>query len=356
MFCSVCYTSSLDNPLTRLPCFCVSCSDCLTSWIVTQILELHYQTHENIQCLNATCKRPFKVQDVYNKLTQEQQDVINTVLFDVYLKKTDDVRKCPNNECSYAGVITTIPCSSKLECPNCSTQWREKIHHTTTEKIRDFVLNYGTQKNEVLSDVWQEAFARRCPKCSVSIQKNGGCNHMTCKRCQYEFCWLCNQPHKGHKLRLCHVSCIAKFMLMLLPLLNLFWLTGIGQIIGAFVNWTCGMVMGGVIFNILALVLFALFNMIQKTRRVVTKRRKRETELACFGLAWVASLLMGIINCFGLYFNVGQVACIEILVGIVFQEHMRTLRYYLLYLGDLYRYLKWNRRIILVYIKSYFIR
>jgi hypothetical protein len=36
---------------------------------------------------------------------------------------------------------------------------------------------------------------RRCPNCRVNIEKNEGCNHMTCTYCGYEFCWFCKREY-----------------------------------------------------------------------------------------------------------------------------------------------------------------
>ena len=46
---------------------------------------------------------------------------------------------------------------------------------------------------------WLDANTHGCPKCSTSIEKNGGCNHMTCRKCSYEFCWICLGDWSSHK-------------------------------------------------------------------------------------------------------------------------------------------------------------
>jgi hypothetical protein len=32
---------------------------------------------------------------------------------------------------------------------------------------------------------------KTCPNCNEGIQKNDGCNHMTCRKCTIHFCWVC---------------------------------------------------------------------------------------------------------------------------------------------------------------------
>jgi hypothetical protein len=39
---------------------------------------------------------------------------------------------------------------------------------------------------------------RACPNCFCWIEKNGGCNHMTCKRCTCGFCYKCGLSRAMH--------------------------------------------------------------------------------------------------------------------------------------------------------------
>lgn len=38
----------------------------------------------------------------------------------------------------------------------------------------------------------------RCPSCNVPVERNGGCDHMTCSLCQTEFCYICGQRLQGN--------------------------------------------------------------------------------------------------------------------------------------------------------------
>ena len=66
----------------------------------------------------------------------------------------------------------------------------------------------GEEREEAGADPTsdQEQIARTtkpCTKCGYRILKTGGCDHMTCRKCLYEFCWRCLRPYSHHS----HSSC-----------------------------------------------------------------------------------------------------------------------------------------------------
>ena len=44
---------------------------------------------------------------------------------------------------------------------------------------------------DAASSSWLIQNTKECPKCKSAINKDGGCNHMHCKQCDYHFCWVC---------------------------------------------------------------------------------------------------------------------------------------------------------------------
>ena len=56
-----------------------------------------------------------------------------------------------------------------------------------------YVLPQGADRQWMLDNT------KPCPLCKTIIEKNNGCQHMTCERCAYEFCWECLNRWHGHR-------------------------------------------------------------------------------------------------------------------------------------------------------------
>lgn len=56
----------------------------------------------------------------------------------------------------------------------------------------------AAEANEAASSRWLADRSKPCPKCSSPIEKTEGCNHMTCKKCKHDFCWVCLDNWRHH--------------------------------------------------------------------------------------------------------------------------------------------------------------
>lgn len=53
---------------------------------------------------------------------------------------------------------------------------------------------------------------KQCPSCAVYIERNQGCDHMTCKKCKCNFCYICGKYDTANPLNRgdCGTQCKAR--------------------------------------------------------------------------------------------------------------------------------------------------
>jgi len=85
--------------------------------------------------------------------------------------------------------IMMCPCDASI-CKNCHQPSHLGVSCETYRKIRK-EIDSGRLDDELKSLKWIKTETQPCPKCQFPINKNGGCNHVRCGKCNYYFCWHC---------------------------------------------------------------------------------------------------------------------------------------------------------------------
>ncbi|KAL4433384.1 hypothetical protein ABPG74_017488 [Tetrahymena malaccensis] len=207
--CQICFSdfeSKLSSGCNECDYECTNqmCQQCLSQWIIKQIHDLNFNLESNIfKCPNEACKKQIHVLD---KFLQSQMDVnerlaIEKEMTQKYLQISRDTVSCP--KCNTYFIGTDAFCKGEYNCLECQFKWIDK------SKIE---VSLFTQRfyQEIFTYIFQIMFTQFCPKCGIGIQKNGGCLHMTCKKCDFEFCWLCKQNYNTHE----DLRCVAYIFLM----------------------------------------------------------------------------------------------------------------------------------------------
>jgi len=73
---------------------------------------------------------------------------------------------------------------------SCGKEWEQKCVHLK--------MQMSEKKYEFANMEWLLEHTKPCPSCKIPIEKNAGCNHMSCSRCSTQFCWVCSKPWSGH--------------------------------------------------------------------------------------------------------------------------------------------------------------
>jgi ariadne-1 len=126
-----------------------------------------------------------------------------------YTDTSKSLRWCPAVNCQYGADLLSF----RARAVECRCGWvycfkcgQEDHTPCPCDVAKEWNKN-GANKDVLLCRMWVIANTKDCPKCKKPIEKNQGCNHMTCRNlgCMYEFCWICLQKWgSAHDSYLCN--------------------------------------------------------------------------------------------------------------------------------------------------------
>lgn len=179
-------------------CFHRFCRECITEHCRSQINDGNTR---NIPCPQHGCKHMISYEEVHQVADPTLMKKFEDFLLRATLGDDASVVWCPRAGCGMAmyvqgGLMLICPsdtCRFSF-CRQCRVEWHADA---TCEQFKQWQIENG--QADARFEQWRKANTKTCPKCKSPIEKNGGCNHMTCGKCKHQFCWLCMADYKsGH--------------------------------------------------------------------------------------------------------------------------------------------------------------
>uniref|UniRef100_A0A7S3G5H3 RBR-type E3 ubiquitin transferase n=1 Tax=Palpitomonas bilix TaxID=652834 RepID=A0A7S3G5H3_9EUKA len=188
------------------------------------------------------------------------------------LKNDPNARECPS--CNY--IQAGNPETPNMQCEQCSTRYCffHSLQHPGKKCWRYALEN---PISSMKSNLYKYFRTKKCPKCKNYVERNSGCEHMTCK-CGQAFCWRCggvyynnNYYHKKlvfFRPRQWKEVCHSKAM----------WTARVASTIGIVAAFGPAVALSPIILPILGFIkLHRTYNLKQRYRQWL-QRRKREKE------------------------------------------------------------------------------
>ena len=201
LHCEICFEDvSADNSFS-LGCQHRFCRLCWHGYLTNEV-------SEGTRCVFSTCPaqgcKEVVTEDVFVQILNGESDEqqltrYRKFLLDAFVDTNKCMRWCPSPYCTNALAAPSHTTSVRCKCGcafcfHCGEPAHEPINCDLLSKWLDKCQNESETANWILSHT------KRCPKCQTRIEKNQGCNHMTCRAagCGHEFCWICMGPWSEH--------------------------------------------------------------------------------------------------------------------------------------------------------------
>lgn len=192
--CPICFEEIAANELRSITagnsvtCAHRYCTQCCHSYIKSKV-ELREVSAETFHC--PECPHPVDIGAV-DSILRDIGDAELRTQFSELRALADDPKTVACPVCATISRKTTY--SNSVTCSGCELEYC--FEHGTAHAGRS-CREFKKQQNAELAmnaEFLRSERVHSCPKCRSPIEKNGGCMHMTCSRCRYEFCWMCHLP------------------------------------------------------------------------------------------------------------------------------------------------------------------
>ena len=193
--CEICCEDSPQLQSFAMKCEHRFCASCYRQYLTQKIKEEGESAR--IRCPGEGCNRIVDSRSIDLLIADEIKGRYEVLLLRTYVDDKDNLKWCPAPNCEYAlecgvkqkdltRVVPTVICRCGYPfCFGCSLNDHQPAPCGIVKKW----LKKCADDSETAN--WISANTKECPKCYSTIEKNGGCNHMTCRKCRHEFCWMC---------------------------------------------------------------------------------------------------------------------------------------------------------------------
>eukprot|EP01084_Bolivina_argentea_P162490 282772_1 len=197
--CEICMDNVMMWDTFNLECGHLACKSC---WI--DYLTLSVKTK---QCVHLTCPKhkcyvsiPQKIWHLFlNDKYKNELNRYHRFCRDNFIENNKDWCFCPGIDCAMVH-LSESGIAREIVCSECGYEFCWKCKNESHFPSSCQTATKWLQKCSSLPEniTWILTKTKKCPKCHVNIEKNQGCNHMTCIACGHEFCWLCKGDWNKH--------------------------------------------------------------------------------------------------------------------------------------------------------------
>ncbi|XP_022768863.1 probable E3 ubiquitin-protein ligase ARI2 isoform X4 [Durio zibethinus] len=189
--CNICFEDVSAYMLTVMSCGHYFCND---FWTEHFIVKINHGQSRRIRCMalkcNAVCDEE-KIRQLVSTRDPNISEKFDRYLLESYIEDNRRVKWCPSvPHCGNAIRIEDDELC-EVECP-CGKQFCFSCLSEAHSPCSCLMWELWSKKCQDESETvnWITINAKPCPKCCKPVEKNGGCNHVSCV-CGQSFCWLC---------------------------------------------------------------------------------------------------------------------------------------------------------------------